>query len=285
MPARHLTGELRTMLRAASALVFLAGIPLFLGSEQTDQYFAWTIMPPLTAAFLGAAYWSSLVLLFFSAREALWARARLAVTSILLVSTLMLVATLLHLDRFHLSSPVLVAQGVAWAWLVIYVAVPTLMLVFGARQLRAPGEDPAPTAPLPVPLRLTLAVQAGVMLAAGAALFIAPSVAGTIWPWTLTPLTARAVGAWLVGLGAAAAQGIWENDLGRAHAAFIASAVLGGLELLALARYSGSLRWGDPAAWAYVLLVLIILGVGLYGVVADASARRRPRDQRLAVNP
>jgi hypothetical protein len=65
------------MLWAASALVLLAGVPLFLGSEQTDLYFAWTITPPLTAAFLGAAYWSSLVLLFLSVRQTSWAKGHL----------------------------------------------------------------------------------------------------------------------------------------------------------------------------------------------------------------
>ena len=54
MLERQLTSGMRAMLWAASLLVLLAGVPLFLGSEQTDLYFAWTIMPPLTAAFLGA---------------------------------------------------------------------------------------------------------------------------------------------------------------------------------------------------------------------------------------
>src|SRR5205823_914957 len=119
--ARPLTGGLRRLLLVASVLVFLAGIPLYLGTEQTDLYFAWTIKPPITAAFLGAAYWASCVLELLSARERVWARARLAVPALLVFTTLMLLATLLHLDRFHLNGSNIVARGVAWAWLAIYV--------------------------------------------------------------------------------------------------------------------------------------------------------------------
>src|SRR6266540_4814174 len=126
MRSRPLVPGLRVMLAAASVLVFLAGVPLFLGSEQTDLYFAWTIAPPLTAAFLGAAYWSSLLMTVLSLRRGLWASGRLAVAAILVVSVLILAATALHLDRFHLASPVLVAQLVAWAWLIVYLVVPPL---------------------------------------------------------------------------------------------------------------------------------------------------------------
>ena len=54
-----------------------------------------------------------------------------------------------------------------------------------------------------------------VMLPVGAMLFLAPQLTAPVWPWMLTPLTARAVGAWLVGLGTVAALGIRENDFDR----------------------------------------------------------------------
>jgi hypothetical protein len=44
----------RVVLFVVIVLVFLASIQLFILSEQTDRYFAWTIVPPLTAAFIGA---------------------------------------------------------------------------------------------------------------------------------------------------------------------------------------------------------------------------------------
>jgi uncharacterized integral membrane protein len=70
---RPLTGGMRWLLLVASVLVFIIGIPLFLLSGQTDRYFAWTNSVPLTAAFLGAAYWSSFLIEFMASRERVWA--------------------------------------------------------------------------------------------------------------------------------------------------------------------------------------------------------------------
>jgi len=54
---RSTTFGMSRMLLLASVLVFIIGIPLFVLPELTEINFAWTINVPLTAAFLGAAYW------------------------------------------------------------------------------------------------------------------------------------------------------------------------------------------------------------------------------------
>jgi hypothetical protein len=74
------------------------GVFTFLLSESTDRLFAWTIKPPLTAAFLGANYWAASFLAFLSARERVWARARITYAVSVVFTSLTLLATLLHLD-------------------------------------------------------------------------------------------------------------------------------------------------------------------------------------------
>src|SRR5437762_3232381 len=96
---------LRRMLLVAALLVFTIAIPLFVLSRQTERYFAWTIQSPLTAAFLGAAYWSSGVLELGAARERWWANARSSVLPMLIFTALTTIVTLIHLDRFHLAVP------------------------------------------------------------------------------------------------------------------------------------------------------------------------------------
>src|SRR6059058_1539621 len=108
---RPVIAPLHGLLYAASTLVFLAGLQLTVFTDQTDTYFAWTIHPPLTAAFLGAAYWAAVPVELIAARETVWAKARVAVPAIWLFTTLTLVATLVHFDRFHFSSPIASAQG------------------------------------------------------------------------------------------------------------------------------------------------------------------------------
>lgn len=262
---RPLTAGMRWLLLVASCLVFLAGVPLFVGAEQTERYFAWTVKPVLTAAFLGASYWSSFFLEFLVSRERVWARGRAVVPGVLLFTVLTLVATLLHLDRFHFNSPLLIARVVTWFWLAIYALVPVAMLVLLVRQLSIPGGDPPRRDPLPPWMRIIVGVEAAVVLPIGAALYVAPLWAGRLWPWTLTPLTGRAVGAWFVGLGLVTAQVIWEADFGRIRPVMIASTIFAALQFVALLRYPRDMSWNSPPAFAYLLLLLSILAVGIYG--------------------
>src|SRR5580765_7105043 len=90
------TGFTRGILVVIIVLVFIAGIQLFVFSDQTDFDFAWTINPPLTAAFLGARYWAALVSSLFSLRERLWVRVRSSLPAAFTTTRLLLIATLLH---------------------------------------------------------------------------------------------------------------------------------------------------------------------------------------------
>lgn len=271
---RPVTNSMRWMLLIASGLVFTVGIQLYMLTEQTERYFAWTINPPLTAAFLGAGYWASFAMEFLASRKRFWAHARIAVPAVLIFTTLTLIATLLHLDRFHLNDPNLVTRVAAWVWLAVYAIVPPVMAVLLVLQLRVPGYDPPRQAPLPRWIHLILRLHAVVMLPLGAALFLAPQAAAPLWPWMLTPLTARAVGAWLLALGVAAAHSSVENDWQRVHIATISYTVLGFFQLLALARYPQIVDWTMPAAWIYVVFLVSILLVGLYGWRQSARLSR-----------
>ncbi len=256
---------MRWLLYAASVLVFLAGFQLTVFSEQTGTYFAWTIAPSITAAFLGAAYWAAVFVEVLAARQSTWAQARVAVPAIWLFTTLTLVVTLVHFDRFHFSSPIASAQGAAWFWLAIYAGVPVAMLVIGWLQLRVPGGDP-PRGPAPRPwMRFMVLVEGGGMLAVGVGLLLVPTVVGSVWPWTLTALTGRAIGAWFVGMGFAAVHAFRENDFFRIRPLGAGYTVFAVLQLVALARYVGDVNWSAPAAWVYLAFLLNILPIGLFG--------------------
>jgi hypothetical protein len=269
------TPMMRRMLLVASLLVFLVGIQLFILTEQTDRFFAWTIASPLTAAFLGAAYWASFAIELAAARQRTWARARIAVPSVVIFTGLTLVVTLMHLDRFHFGDPDPLTRFAAWVWLSVYVVVPPLLLVLLAGQLRAPGIDMPRIAPLPAWVLIVLGAHAALLTIIGAALLIAPVAAAPLWPWALTPLTARAIGAWAFALGIAAAHSIAENDWARIHVATVSYTAFGILEVIALARYPGEFAWNTPQGWVFLLFLASILVVGIYGwrVSARYAAR------------
>lgn len=172
---RPLAASMRRLLLVASALVFLAGFQLFVLTEYTDSYFAWTIQPPLTAAFLGAGYFSSFLLEFLASRTKEWDKARIAVPAVFVFTTLTLIATLLHADRFHFNSPNIFVRAAAWFWLAIYSLVPPALLGIWIKQHRMPGEDSERTISLPTPIRAVLVTQSILMLIMGLGLFLVPA--------------------------------------------------------------------------------------------------------------
>jgi hypothetical protein len=274
--ARPLTTGMKLMLIVASTLVFLVGIQLFVLTEHTDRYFAWTVDPPLTAAALGGAYWASSVLELLASRRRTWGQARIAVPAVMVFTTLTLVTTLLHIDRFHLGSRFHVATQVAtWGWIGVYVLVPVLMGILLVFQCRAPGVEVPRRNSLPRWLRVILGLHAVVMFPLGLGLFLDPDATLTLWPWTLTPLTARAIGAWLLGLGFAAAHAAAENDWGRVAVATHSYVLLGVLQFAALIRYPKTVDWGRPATWVYVLFLVSFLLVGVYGWITVSRTTHR----------
>ena len=267
---------MRVILVAAAVLVFLAGFQLTVFPERTADWFAWTIDVPMTAVFLGAAYWASAVLEVAGARSAGWGRARITVWTVLVFTSLTLVVTLVHLENFHLGPEhPTSARLVTWGWLAIYAGVPVAMMV--ALVLQARSRVPAPgyrsaLRPLPTGLRLLLVLLAAVLGLAGLALLLAPTWAADGWPWPLTELTARAVGAWLVGLGWAAGHARVIDDVARVQPLGMTGVAFVVLELVALARYGDALDWtGGPA----VAFLLGLGGIAVVSVWILALGRRR----------
>jgi hypothetical protein len=253
------TPAMRRMLYVAGAFVLIAGFQLFVLSARTEDFFAWTIDPPLTAAFLGAGYWSSAILELGSARRREWSGARLAMPTVLFFTTLTLVLSLIHIDRFHTDS----VFGIAW--LVVYAMFPVAMATILVVQTRARGRDAPRRSTLPHWVRLALGLQATFLLVFGAVLYVAPVDAAPLWPWPLTPLTGRAIGAWLLGTGFIAAHVVIENARERVDIAMLSYAAFGVLQVVAVARYWDTPEWSGLGAAAYLAFLATMIALGLYG--------------------
>jgi hypothetical protein len=132
-------------------------------------------------------------------------------------------------------------------------------------QQRRPQADPAPVAPLPSWTRVALAIQAAVMLMVGVPMLLIPQGTLGVWPWALTPLTCRAIGAWAIGIGTIAAHAAWENDLWRLRPMMLSYTLLGLLQLTSVLRYPGDLDWSRTAALIYVVFLGTVFLLGCYG--------------------
>jgi hypothetical protein len=146
----------------------------------TDKWFAWTVEPPLTAAFLGAGYCAGFVLVAVAMRRRVWAAARIPLVVIFAFTALTLVATLLHLDRFRFHAAGHVARIAAWIWLVVYLVVPPALAAALVRQALRPGVDAVRLRSMPSWLVSMLAVHALTVLVVGATLFVAPETQSVV---------------------------------------------------------------------------------------------------------
>ena len=249
----------RMLLLIASFLVLVVFVNLFFLTEETDQYFSWTVNPPITAAFMGAGYGASVILEFMSSRKRTWAESRAGVYGVAAFSYLILLATVMHRDRFHFNADDWYTSVGTWAWLAIYASVPLMLSVAAFDQWQLGGGDPVSTRPISRPLRLLICLHGLLFVQIGALLFIAPEQAAVVWPWELTALTGRAMGAWLVGIGVTIVQLARDGDWEWTKPASLSYICFVILIVIAVARYNGSIAWDEIQIWLFWLLWLIPL--------------------------
>lgn len=247
---------MRTLLYVLTALTFVVGTQLVVLAEHTATFFAWTIDESMSAAFIGAGFWSAATVVFWCARQRDWVRARMIVPTVAVVATMLLVATVQHLEVFH--------GPIGLAWIEVYAVFPPLLASIAVMQLCVPGHTRHSGQRLPQSLRLALGAQALVAFAAGAALYADPGTTVSWWPWPLTDLTSKAVGTWLVGIGMTAGFVTVVNDRAALPGWALAQVVLGGGVLLNLARFLGDVDADSPSTWILSAGFLATLLIGAW---------------------
>ena len=188
--------------RIVSALVVpflvLAFIILYFYPETSGERFAWEIKPNMTAAFMGSGYLGGSWLFINAVFGRRWHRISTGFLPVAAFTTAMMVTTVLHWDRFEIGHLPFTL------WLILYAVTPFLLPVlwwlnhkvdFGAPE----SNDPS----VPKLAGLLMKVFSAALLLFAAWAFILPENFSTIWPWRLSPLTARIVGGWFVLMGAA----------------------------------------------------------------------------------
>ncbi len=267
MHERQIHPWFRNAFHIGSFLSLMAGIQLFILSERTDVYFAWTIQSTLTAATLGGFYFGSMTFGYLSARESHWMDVRGPAIGLFVFLIGTLAATFLHLDKFHLTSESLLTRFAAWIWLAIYIFLPLGLAITFIRQSRMRNESAeAPlTATPPVWYRAVLTVHGVVGVGIALVLFLVPKAIILVWLWTLTPLTARALSAWFLSFGTLDLLSAMQKDWRRLRVTCMGYIVSAAFGLAALLRYADQADVSGFVGVCYVAYLLAMLGIGLYG--------------------
>jgi hypothetical protein len=270
---------LRLFLIVAAILAAIAGIELFVLSDATAQFFAWTVNPPIAAAFFGGGF----LAITAAALWGLWVRDARQVEPFLpvaIVATVaILIASVLHVDRFHLTSPDPLPLLAAWAWLIVYVVVPLALLAYWVRSMPARRFEAVRRGlrrPIPSALRAALAALCISAAILAVIAFILPT--SLRWPYQLTPLTARMTGAFLASLAAATLMMLLTDDLVRLRVAPITLVVFGALSLTTLPRFQDTVSATGAGIWVYVAL---FTATTVLGAAVLALALRAPESDAI----
>jgi len=250
------------------------GFALYVFPDRTADYWAWTIAAEPSAAAFGAGYIGAGVALTLAALTREWQRARVVAVLVFSLTSLALIVTMLNFEPFAIGEGGL-TEAVAWTWLAVYVALPPLTLAVFVLQERAGGADEYDVAfPMRRSTQLLLGCVAAIVGVLGLALLVDWSWLTARWPWPLTPLTARFIGAWLVTY---AAGFLWcvlrERDWRRTRIAVPPAATTTALLLVSAFWLRDSFDDGAATALYLVLFSALLLTLVFVAVVEERRAR------------
>lgn len=214
-------------------------------------HYAWSIQPPINAAFMGAGYLAGMVatgLALFSARY--WRSVRALFPGFFVLGSTLFIATLMHAGRFKWD------YALTWIWTLVYLSIPIgAAVVWRWHERRS-------SAPVDARLRWVQIGSLGlgvVVTLFATGLYVWPHLWLSVWPWPITPLLARVFAGWyflsgllLLATGLSLQQA---REIPVAHATI---AAWNALSLLLLLIYPESLRSETVWVWAALHGVLLV---------------------------
>jgi hypothetical protein len=233
------------------AFVVLYGLP-----KDTDKWFAWTIKPTMTPMTLGAVYLGGAYFFVRAFRATAWHTVKGGFVAVGSFASLMGVATIIHWDKFNHD------HVAFWLWAGLYFTTPFLVWGVWAANRRLDSPAGPDDLLLPPAARAAMAGTGALAVVAGAFLFLFPSEAIDVWPWTITPLTSRVLGAIFM-LGIAGLGVLTDARWTAARLMLQVQVFMLSLILLAAVRAHGEFDGGNVLTW--------LLLAGFLAAVASAA--------------
>jgi hypothetical protein len=181
----------RWLARLIVPILALGFVLLYFWPDNTEELFAWTINPRMTPLLMGAGYLGGAYFFLRSAFAQKWHHIAVGLLPVATFSFFMTLATLIHWDRFNHTHPAF------FTWAILYATTPFIVFyAWWQNRKRDTGMPDEEDALIPSAARWIMGVFGFIILLTGALLFLFPGLMIEIWPWTLSPLTARVGGGW-----------------------------------------------------------------------------------------
>jgi len=250
-------GRLLPETRWAALVVFVILVPavivLWGMPDETPERWAWTIKPELTPIFLGSGYGAGAYFFFRTFRARSWHPSSAGVLGASVFAALMLIATIIHWDRFNHGDAPFLAAFAFYGWVSVYIVSPLVVFFLWWRNRTTDSGEPRPgEAIVPPRVRLAARLFGVAAVIAAAVFFLSTRTAIDLWPWKLTPLTARVLASFTaqVGVGALvlSAERRWSGWRLIVQTFFVATAFL----LVGAGRAWEDFDDGDEMTYLYL---------------------------------
>ncbi|GAC1475274.1 MAG: hypothetical protein PVSMB5_29950 [Ktedonobacteraceae bacterium] len=227
---------------------------LYLLPEHTGDLFAWNIKPRMTAMMLGEAYLAGSYFFGRAVLSTRWHWVAVGFLPVTTFATLMGISTILHWDRFNHS------HIAFWTWAVLYFTTPFLVLAVWWRNRKTdPGSPDTSDLLVPVWVRRSIGIMGAGTVLIGLLFFLQPDFMIGLWPWKLTPLTARVMGALFVLAGAGAICIAFDARWSAVRIPLQSLMFALVLIVLAIVFSWGDFRQTNPFTWIFVAGMLFLL--------------------------
>jgi hypothetical protein len=257
------------ILPATRALAFVivpiltvAWVMLWIFPERSGDLFSWPVKPPMTAMMLGATYLGGAWFFGTVVVSRAWHTVTLGFLPVAAFAGILGLATVLHWDKFTAWHPSFVL------WAILYFTLPFVIPIVWWRNA---GRDPRrvdPAIAVDGPIRWIVGGLGVVLTAASLLLVVAPDLLVPAWPWSLTPLTARVLGAMFALSGIVGIEIALDRRPAAARTIVQAQAIAIVGILAGLARARNDVSWDQPTAWLFVggmVAVLVANVIAAYG--------------------
>lgn len=179
----------------------------FLVMPQNGKYFAWPVVPELTAMFLGAGFILRSYFGYHLWRDKYWYTVRWSMNGDFAFLGVLFIATWWHIleMNWHLEN---VSDGlrifslvIAHIWVFAYTFEPLAVFLLHPREseAHAPISMELSEGQLQTPLKSALVAIFFLGTAVWALLFFTPEFANLRWPWELNEFDSRIMSAWFAG--------------------------------------------------------------------------------------